>query len=185
MSAAPHEESSAVLSGADDEPSRADGPEPSSISVGALGLLGSINPIVLVIDEIDDALRDLDQEVRRALHVNNVDIHALQLIDRRRRRGVPTRVRDLTARLGTTSGTSTEIAKRLERAGLILSEPDSTDRRGRTLVITTRAEEMLQNLLGPVRTELADLLDSLAPDDEARLLEILQRTRDILQRPSE
>ena len=95
--------------------------------------------------------------------------------------GQLTRVRDLVPRLGVSSGTATTMTQRLERAGLLHREPDGTDKRGRVLRVAERAEDLARGLLGPVRAQLEELLASINSDEQARLIELLDAVRDILQ----
>ena len=44
-----------------------------------------------------------------------------------------------------------------------------------------RAEDLIRGLLGPVRAQLEELLASIDSDEQARLIELLDSVRDILQ----
>lgn len=155
-----------------------------SVSVGVLAVEDEAGPLVLALDAVDDALRHLDQELRRALGVTNIDVLALQYIDRRQRRGTSTRVGDLVPRLGVSSGTATMIVQRLERAHLIQSATDPNDGRGRTIVLGLRAHELVEGRLGGVRTGLRQLVASLPPEQEDELIDLLDRVRQILLHPA-
>lgn len=155
-----------------------------STSVDALGVKGAPTPIMLSIDAVDEALRALDQLGRRVLGVNNSDVLALQLIGRRHRRGQLTQVRDLIPGLGVSTGTATTMVQRLGRAGLLESRPHDTDRRARLLHVTAKADDLIEGLLGPVRTGLDALLQSIDQREQMRLIELLDEVREVLTTPS-
>ena len=142
---------------------------------------GSAHALVAAVDAVEDAEKALDQRVRVVLGVNNTDFAVLQHLDRVQRRGGTVRVGDIAARFGVSSGSATEIVHRLTNAGLVHRVPHPSDARVRRLALTETAAERLEAIVGGVRADLDALLDSIAPGEEERLLELLGQVRDIFR----
>lgn len=75
----------------------------------------------------------------------------------------PVRMRDVAALLGMDRTTVTAALKTLEKRGLVTTEPDPEDRRGRLLVLTDAGRERLAEAL-PIWTETHRAVE--APLDE-------------------
>ena len=142
---------------------------------------GAAHALVTAVDDLEDAEKALDQHVRVVLGVNNTDFSVLQYLDRLQRRGGSARVGDIAARFGVSSGSATEIVHRLTNAGLVHRVPHPSDARVRRLAITDAAAQRLEEIVGGVRADLDALVDSIAPGEEARLLELLSQVRDIFR----
>ncbi len=142
---------------------------------------GSAHALVTAVDALEDAEKALDQHVRVELGVNNTDFAVLQYLDRLQRRGGSARVGDIAQRFGVSSGSATEIVHRLTSAGLVHRVPHPSDARVRRLAITDSAAARLEEIVGGVRADLDTLLDSIAPGEETRLLELLSQVRDIFR----
>jgi DNA-binding MarR family transcriptional regulator len=142
---------------------------------------GSAHAIVAAVDAVEDAEKALDQRIRVVLGVNNTDFAVLQYLDRVQRRGGSTRVGDIAARFGVSSGSATEIVHRLTNAGLVHRVPHPSDARVRRLALTEPASARLEEIVGGVRADLDALLDSIDPGEEARMIELLGQVRDIFR----
>ena len=142
---------------------------------------GAAHALVAAVDAVEDAEKALDQRVRVVLGVNNTDFAVLQHLDRVQRRGGTVRVGDIAARFGVSSGSATEIVHRLTNAGLVHRVPHPSDARVRRLALTDSAAQRLEEIVGTVRAELDTLLDTIAPGEEERLLELLGQVRDIFR----
>jgi DNA-binding MarR family transcriptional regulator len=142
---------------------------------------GSAHALVAAVDAVEDAEKALDQRVRVVLGVNNTDFAVLQHLDRVQRRGGTVRVGDIASRFGVSSGSATEIVHRLTNAGLVHRVPHPSDARVRRLALTDTAADRLEEIVGGVRADLDALLDSIAPGEEERLLELLAQVRDIFR----
>lgn len=152
-----------------------DEPKPHQVASGAA------HALVAAVDDLEDAEKALDQHVRVVLGVNNTDFAVLQYLDRLQRRGGSARVGDIAARFGVSSGSATEIVHRLTNAGLVHRVPHPSDARVRRLAITDSAAQRLEQIVGGVRADLDTLLESIAPGEETRLLELLSQVRDIFR----
>jgi DNA-binding MarR family transcriptional regulator len=142
---------------------------------------GTAHALVTAVDAVEDAEKALDQRVRVVLGVNNTDFAVLQYLDRVQRRGGSARVGDIAARFGVSSGSATEIVHRLTNAGLVHRVPHPSDARVRRLALTDTASLRLEEIVGGVRADLDALLDSIAPGEEERLIELLGQVRDIFR----
>lgn len=140
---------------------------------------GAAHALVAAVDAVEDAEKALDQRVRVVLGVNNTDFAVLQYLDRVQRRGGASRVGDIAARFGVSSGSATEIVHRLTNAGLVHRVPHPSDARVRRLALTDSASDRLEEIVGSVRTQLDALLDTIPAREEARLIELLGQVRDI------
>jgi DNA-binding MarR family transcriptional regulator len=142
---------------------------------------GTAHALVTAVDAVQDAEKALDQRVRVVLGVNNTDFAVLQYLDRVQRRGGSTRVGDIAARFGVSSGSATEIVHRLTGAGLVHRVPHPSDARVRQLALTATATERLEGIIGGVRADLDALLETIPPVEEARILELLHQVGEIFR----
>jgi DNA-binding MarR family transcriptional regulator len=142
---------------------------------------GSAHALVAAVDAVEDAEKALDQRVRVVLGVNNTDFAVLQHLDRVQRRGGTVRVGDIAARFGVSSGSATEIVHRLTNAGLVHRVPHPSDARVRRLALTPTASRRLEEIVGGIRADLDALLETIAPGEEERLIELLGQVRDIFR----
>lgn len=145
---------------------------------------GAAHALVEAVDAVEDAEKALDQHVRVVLGVNNTDFAVLQYLDRVQRRGGSSRVGDIAARFGVSSGSATEIVHRLTGAGLVHRVPHPSDARVRRLALTEEASNRLEGIVGAVRADLDALLDTIPAGEEARLIELLGQVRDIFRSAS-
>lgn len=142
---------------------------------------GAAHALVTAVDAVEDAEKALDQRVRSVLGVNNTDFAVLQYLDRVQRRGGASRVGDIAARFGVSSGSATEIVHRLTNAGLVHRVPHPSDARVRRLALTETASDRLEQIVGRVRHDLDALLDTIPAGEEARLIDLLGQVRDIFR----
>jgi DNA-binding MarR family transcriptional regulator len=145
---------------------------------------GAARALIAAVDAVEDAEKALDQRIRAVLGVNNTDFAVLQYLDRVHRRGGSSRVGDIAARFGVSSGSATEIVHRLTNADLVHRVPHPSDARVRRLALTETATQRLEEVVGTVRAELEALLDTIPEGEEARLIALLGQVRDIFQSAS-
>lgn len=154
---------------------------------------------------IDDAGTELDliHELARRLRRAAVDTspwglaphqaRALEAVARRERRqtaamastaaqssvsatgGDGLRVSELASRLQIAPRSATEVADALEAAGLLIREPDPTDRRAVLLRTTERGREVAAAIRAVRQRHGADLLRDLGPAERAQLRALLER----------
>jgi len=137
--------------------------------------------LLAAVDDVEDAERELDVRMRDGLGVNTVDFAVLRWVDRVHRRGGTTRVGDIAAQFGVSSGSATEIVHRLTRAGLLHRVVHPADARVRRLVPTEAADARLCEMVGHVRADLDALLETVTEEEERRLLQLLGSISGILR----
>jgi DNA-binding MarR family transcriptional regulator len=145
----------------------------------SLDAVGGASPLIVAIDDAVDAQRELEQELRSEFGTNNTDFRALLLVFRLRRRGRPVRPGDLTRGLGISSGATSQIIGRLTAASLLERTPDPTDARAGALTLSADATDRLAAATASVRADLDAIVAALDPAEEARLIELLERVRDV------
>lgn len=85
--------------------------------------------------------------------------------------------------LDVSQASATGIVDRMEQRGLVTRERDAEDRRVVRVVLTPQGETLIATVAAERRDKLASLLDTLADDDAAALLQglrALRRARDAM-----
>jgi DNA-binding MarR family transcriptional regulator len=108
------------------------------------------------------AIDVLDQRVADRLGLNRTDMRCLELLFAPE----PLSPGELATAAGLTTGGVTTAIDRLERAGYVARERDSTDRRRVTVHPTDHARQLVGEIYGPIVTEGTD---HLARYDDATL----------------
>src|SRR5713226_5710772 len=88
---------------------------------------------------------------------------------------------DLCAITGLTSGAITSVVARLERAGYIRREPDPHDGRKQILHLALELAH-IQDVIGPLRKDVAALLENFDTHQLTAIAEFLARTTDLIYR---
>jgi DNA-binding MarR family transcriptional regulator len=101
-------------------------------------------------------------------------------LDLLRERG-PMAGSDLGAITGLTSGAITGVVARLERAGYLRREPDPHDGRKQILNLAL-APAHIQDVIGPLRKDVAALLENFDTHQLKAIAEFLARTTDLIYR---
>ncbi len=83
--------------------------------------------------------------------------------------------RELTMRLGIRPGSSSEVLRKLEQAGLIERVPSAEDRRQSCVSLTEAGAARSEELRAGRRLEQETLFSALAAEERARLLELLEK----------
>lgn len=78
---------------------------------------------------------------------------------------------ELAARTGLTTGATTRLIDRLERAGFVRRAPDPDDRRKVTVEAVPDALDRIENVVGSARRRIAEVLDRYTPDQRAVLFD--------------
>jgi DNA-binding MarR family transcriptional regulator len=87
---------------------------------------------------------------------------------------------ELGHRLGMTSASATALVDRLERAGHLIRESDSTDRRRKRLVPTEHAEHEALGVLGPMIESLHAAAGKLTDEEAGTVARYLREVAGIL-----
>ena len=101
-------------------------------------------------------------------------------LDLLRERG-PMAGSDLGAITGLTSGAITGVVARLERAGYLRREPDPHDGRKQALHLAFELAH-IQDVIGPLRKDVATLLENLDTHQLTAIADFLARTTDLIYR---
>lgn len=83
---------------------------------------------------------------------------------------------------GLTTGAMTGVINRLEEAGYVRRAPDPQDGRKQTLQVVTDRVEALDAVFGPLRTEIAGLLEPFDADKLEAIAEFLAGATDCMMR---
>jgi len=115
--------------------------------------------------------------VAERLRLGPTDHKCLDLL---RERG-PMAGSDLGAITGLTSGAITGVVARLEQAGYVRREPDPHDGRKQILHLALELAH-IQDVIGPLRKDVAALLENFDTHQLTAIAEFLARTTDLIYR---
>jgi DNA-binding MarR family transcriptional regulator len=93
--------------------------------------------------------------------------HALSLVGRHG----PLTAGDLATRTGLTTGATTRLVDRLERAGYVRRTPDPADRRKVLVEAVPEAASRIESVVAPARTAIAEVLSRYTPAQRAVLFD--------------
>ena len=134
---------------------------------------------------IGDASRSLqasvdafDDAVAALLGVNRTDLRCL---DELMQAGEASPAQ-LAARLRLTTGSTTTLLDRLERAGYVTRSPDQHDRRKVVVRPTPHAQQRAMEVYGPVAEDGAEALARFSAGDLEAVLRYLRISREVQQR---
>jgi len=116
--------------------------------------------------------------VAERLGLGPTDLKCLDLL----REGGPMIGTALAARTGLTTGAVTGVVARLERAGFVRREPDPRDGRKQMLHVVLERIGDLKAVFGPLRGDVADLLEAFDARQLAGIAEFLERTTEAVHR---
>lgn len=128
------------------------------------GLLAELGRLMQAYQRSVDVL---DQRVADRLGLNRTDMRCLELLFAPE----PLSPGELAAAAGLTTGGVTTAIDRLERAGYVTRERDSTDRRRVTVHPTGHAKRVVEEIYGPIVAEGAAHLDRY---DDATLRHMIE-----------
>lgn len=120
----------------------------------------------------------LHQAVADRLGLGPTDHKVLDLL---RERGAATGS-GLAQMTGLTTGAMTGVVNRLEEAGYVRREPDPEDGRKQTLHVVKDRVDALDAVFGPLRTEIARLLEPFDEDQLEAIAEFLAGATDCMLR---
>jgi DNA-binding MarR family transcriptional regulator len=130
-----------------------------------------------VVGRISRLARELERRLEPVYKAHGLEPGWHDLLATLRRNGPPFRMRptDLTSTLMLTSSGTTKRLDRLERAGLVVREPDPGDRRGTLIALTDKGRKLIDGLTPDHLANEDRLLAALAPDERERLAELLRQ----------
>jgi DNA-binding MarR family transcriptional regulator len=116
--------------------------------------------------------------VAERLGLGPTDLQCLSLL--RERGAMPGS--ELAAITGLTSGAITGVVARLERAGYLRREPDPRDGRKQVLSPALERVQAIHDVFGPIRKDMAALLEGFDPHQLNAIADFLTRSTDCVYR---
>jgi len=132
--------------------------------------LVSASELSWALREVNRLAGDLDVELARRLHLRLLDSMALGHVMTAE---PPLGPAELSARLGISTGSGTELVDRLERAGHLQRHRDTRDRRRVALSASPEAVGSLLGELDPLFTTLDELADDFTPAEQEVVIRYL------------
>ncbi len=128
------------------------------------------------------AYRTAETAMRRrtkdSMGMGEKDVLALRYLLEADRAGTPMSPRDLAARLGISSASTTTLLDRLTRTGHIARRPHPTDRRALVIVATAEADCEVRTTLGRMHERMLAAARALDPDQAATVTAFLHAMAD-------
>ena len=129
-----------------------------------------------VLSRVSRLARHLDLARREAFAAHDLDTWEFDVLAALRRAGAPYALSP--GQLGTetlvTSGTMTNRIDRLEERGLVRREPDPSDRRGVSVVLTDTGRTAVDSALFDLVAREHEVLSELSPDSQRELAALLR-----------
>jgi DNA-binding MarR family transcriptional regulator len=129
-----------------------------------------------VLSRVTRLARHLDLARRQAFAAHDLETWEFDVLAALRRAGEPYALSpgQLGAETLVTSGTMTNRIDRLEKRGLVLRQPDPSDRRGVRVVLTDSGRRTVDDALSDLLAREHALLEALPPDRQAELADLLR-----------
>ncbi|GEO94573.1 MarR family winged helix-turn-helix transcriptional regulator [Kocuria turfanensis] len=128
------------------------------------------------------AYRAAETAMRRrtkdSMGMGEKDVLALRYLLEAHRAGTPMSPRDLAARLGISSASTTTLLDRLTRTGHVARRPHPTDRRALVIVATAEADCEVRTTLGRMHERMLATARALDPDQAATVTAFLHAMAD-------
>jgi len=130
-----------------------------------------------VIGRISRACRVLEEEMSNIFSAYGLNRGEFDVLAALRRAGKPYRLKptELSSDLMVTSGGMTNRLDRMEKSGLIVRQPDPTDRRGVLVCLSEHGRRLVDEILVAYVENQHRLLGSLDQADRAALANILRK----------
>jgi DNA-binding MarR family transcriptional regulator len=126
------------------------------------------------------AVDDFDRELAHHLGVNETDLRCLEILLQELPEASPSQLAD---RLGLTTGSTTALLDRLEKAGYLARQPHPTDRRKSIIRATPEFQKTAFSLMAPLVDEGHQMIaDAFTADQIAVITDFLQRATELQQR---
>lgn len=125
-----------------------------------------------------EAVQAFDAAAAASLGIHLTDLRCLGVLDRRD--GIT--ATELAREAGLTTGATTALIDRLERAGYVERRRDAADRRRVFVGLTPRAREAIGRIWGPLAQDGLALTGRYSDEQLALVTEYLRASRGILER---
>jgi DNA-binding MarR family transcriptional regulator len=131
------------------------------------------------------ALRDyraaeaaMRRRTKDSMGMGETDLLALRYLLEAQRTGKPLGPRDLAARLGISSASTTTLLDRLTKSGHVRREPHPTDRRALIITATDDSDHEVRATLGAMHQRMLEAAESLTPEQAETVVGFLNAVRD-------
>lgn len=126
------------------------------------------------------AVDDFDREVAHVLHVNETDLRCLEILLQELPEAGPS---ELSERLGLTTGSTTALLDRLQKAGYLTRRPHPTDRRKSIVRATPEFRQRAHALMSPLVAEGRQMIaDSFTPEQIRTIVDFMRRATELQHR---
>ncbi|WP_217548089.1 MarR family winged helix-turn-helix transcriptional regulator [Streptomyces sp. GbtcB6] len=126
------------------------------------------------------AVDDFDRELARLFGINETDLRCLEILLLELPEALPSQ---LAERLGLTTGSTTALLDRLEKAGHLARSPHPTDRRKSIVRATPAFQKAAYDLMAPLVDEGHQMVaDNYTPQQIATITDYLRRAIALQQR---
>lgn len=120
------------------------------------------------------------RRTRDSMGMGETDLLALRHLLAAARAGRPLSPRDLAARLGISSASTTTLLDRLTRSGHVCRSPHPTDGRALVVTATEAADAEVRATLGDMHRRLLEAAERLTPEESRTVVDFLHAARDVL-----
>jgi DNA-binding MarR family transcriptional regulator len=126
------------------------------------------------------AVDDFDRELARCLGINETDLRCMEILLEELPEASPSQ---LAERLNLTTGSTTALLDRLEKAGHLARQAHPTDRRRTVVRATPDFRRTAYALMGPLVDEGRQMIaETFTPEQVATITEFLRRATDLQRR---
>lgn len=134
--------------------------------------------------DVLNALRDyraaetaMRRRTRSAMGMNETDLQALRYLFEAQQDGHEVSPKELAAKLGISSASTTTLVDRLARSGHVRRKPHPKDRRALVLEATTESDCEVRQTMGDMHRRMMAVAATLSPEDAAVVVGFLTRMR--------
>lgn len=125
------------------------------------------------------AVDDYDRELARVLRINETDLRCLEILLQELPEASPSQLAD---RLGLTTGSTTALLDRLEKAGYLTRQPHPTDRRKTIIRATPDIQKRAYALVAPLVDEGHQMIaGTFTPEQIQTITEFMLRAAALQQ----
>ncbi len=125
------------------------------------------------------------RRTRTSMGMGETDLLAVRYLLEAARAGRTMGPRDLAARLGISSASTTTLLDRLTKSGHVRREPHPTDRRALIVTATESADREVRATLAAVHARMKAAAESLTPEEAEVVVGFLHRVRDAVEETGE
>lgn len=153
-------------------------PVSSGYWYGGTGIHHSAVQVLEALREYRAAETAMRRRTKDSMGMGETDLLAIRYLLEAARRGRPMGPRDLAARLGISSASTTTLLDRLTKSGHVRRQPHPTDRRALVVTATESADAEVRATLGPMHRRMLDAAEALTPEQAETVVGFLHAVRE-------